>query len=34
MKANPDFSVLCESFFAKRLMAQRKAVAIFCMLQG
>jgi integrase/recombinase XerD len=25
MKANPDFSVLCESFFAKRLMAQRKA---------
>lgn len=25
MKANPDFSVLCESFFAKRLIAQRKA---------
>jgi integrase/recombinase XerD len=25
MKASPDFSVLCESFFAKRLMAQRKA---------
>ena len=25
MKAAPDFSVLCESFFAKRLIAQRKA---------
>src|SRR6202047_675280 len=25
MKANPDFSLLCESFFAKRLIAQRKA---------
>jgi integrase/recombinase XerD len=25
VKANPDFSVLCESFFAKRLIAQRKA---------
>jgi integrase/recombinase XerD len=25
MKANPDFSPLCESFFAKRLIAQRKA---------
>jgi integrase/recombinase XerD len=25
MKATPDFSVLCESFFAKRLIAQRKA---------
>jgi site-specific recombinase XerD len=24
MKANPDFSPLCESFFAKRLIAQRK----------
>jgi hypothetical protein len=25
MKANPDFPPLCESFFAKRLIAQRKA---------
>jgi hypothetical protein len=25
MKANPDFSLLCECFFAKRLIAQRKA---------
>jgi integrase/recombinase XerD len=25
MKANPDFSLLCESFFSKRLIAQRKA---------
>jgi integrase/recombinase XerD len=25
MKANPDFSLLCESFFAKRLIAQLKA---------
>jgi integrase/recombinase XerD len=24
MKANPDFPPLCESFFAKRLIAQRK----------
>jgi hypothetical protein len=25
MKPIPDFSQLCESFFAKRLIAQRKA---------